>query len=778
MGEAAGIILLGLGVALGGLICGLAALARIAELRAEIEQLWRRVDPRRAAPPPPPRATHTQVPPPDDTAEEPAAPLLPAIEETRSSPPSPSPLAPPPPPRGVSVDPVGADAAPEAEPIDWWRDFEKRVGQRWMTWAGGAILFLATAFFIKYAFENEWIGPRGRVCLGIALGIALLVTGHRFVRRGYSALAQGLMGSGLAILYLSVFAAFSLYGLILQGTAFAAMIAFTALGMVLAVVHNAMPIAVLATLGGLLTPVLVATGKDPRDVLFAYLTVLSLGVLGVAFFRRWRALDVLAFLGTAVLYMGWFDKFYKPAALVPAVLWLGVFYLVFLVLPFVYHLRRGEIAPVERFVLALANATFAFGYAYHLLYDEHRHVLGFVALGIAALNTAMGTISRVRLRIDAPQVHAFLGMAVAFLTIAVPLHLELEGITLAWAIEAPVLLFIGYRYGYLPLRLMAAAVLLLAGMRAFSHSFPHHTALFIPVFNRTFGTAIAVPAAAAVFAWIHRRNISIQPTHADRVIMPAAACAAGSAALIFLTGEIGQWFRHAGAAAEAALAYGRYAAGLRIVLWTAASLGFLAVGLRLGSLWSRANGWGVLAVSGLLAFYALWDYREEPYVIFLNVRFLTVLLQIAGVLAWAWLLTRFADRCREEEVRYAPGLAGAAVLILLALVSVEAYNFSHELATNPRDARWMSLGAVSVAWGLYAAIVLAIGFRKKVRWLRYAALGLFGVTIVKLVLLDMAGVRDIYRIVVFFLLGFILIGVAYAYHRIERALVRGEENAG
>ncbi|MCX6348188.1 MAG: DUF2339 domain-containing protein, partial [Candidatus Aureabacteria bacterium] len=753
-------LILGLGVIFGGFICGIAALVKVSALRREMGEVRRALA--RVGTPIPPRSPAAPAP---RTAAAPAAPPpLPVSPPPIASPTKPPPpTSPPPPPpawgtragqdfraalrreiddvrRGlgkIGIAPAQQDRpeAPPAEapagektaesPIAGRQDWETRVGQRWMTWAGGLILFLGAAFFVKYAFENQWIGPTGRVTLGMALGIALLLSGQRFARRGYRALAQGVMGSGLAILYVSAFAAFSLYKLLPQSAAFAVMVLFAVLGMALAIAHDALSMAVLATLGGLLTPVLVSTGRDARDALFAYLTVLNLGVLGVAFFRRWRALDALAFLGTISLYIGWFAEFYQPAALIPALLWLGGFYLIFLALPFVYYLRRAETAPVERFVMALANATFAFGYSYYMLQAEHRQALGFIALGIASANVVMGSLSRVRLKSDGRQVLGFLGMAVAFLTIAAPLHLKLDGITLAWAIEAPVLLFLGYRYRYSPLRWMAAAVLLLAGFRAFAWSFPNHGALFIPIFNPIFGTAIAIPAAAAVFAWIHKRNESDRPLAADRAIMNFTSCAAGVAALVFLTAEMSQWFQRAGAAAGAAAWYERYAVGFRIVLWTVGALIFLTVGLRARSRWSRAAGFLVLAVSAGLALHSLGYYRDEPYRIFLNVRFLAVLFQIAGVFAWAWLMKRFADRCREDELRLRLPLIGAAMLLLLALISVEAYNFSFELAANVQDARWMSLGAVSVAWGLYAVAILVIGFRRGLRWLRYAALGLF-----------------------------------------------------
>ena len=100
---------------------------------------------------------------------------------------------------------------------------------------------------------------------------------------------------GLPILYISLFAAFSLYDIIPQMMAFAAMVVVTAAGMALAVLHNATALGFLALLGGFLTPLMVSTGHDARDSLSGTWRSSTWGVLGVAVFKRWRALDVLAF---------------------------------------------------------------------------------------------------------------------------------------------------------------------------------------------------------------------------------------------------------------------------------------------------------------------------------------------------------------------------------------------------------------------------------------------------------------------------------------------------
>lgn len=102
--------------------------------------------------------------------------------------------------------------APSNIDRQWWTELEESVGKRWMTWGGALALFLSAGFFLKYAFDNHWLGPTGRVALGLVAGVGLLAAGDQYIRRHMRTLGQGLMGGGLAILYVALFAAFSLMG--------------------------------------------------------------------------------------------------------------------------------------------------------------------------------------------------------------------------------------------------------------------------------------------------------------------------------------------------------------------------------------------------------------------------------------------------------------------------------------------------------------------------------------------------------------------------------------
>jgi uncharacterized membrane protein len=674
-------------------------------------------------------------------------------------PPAPAPAPQPPPVAPVPSPPAQPARAQDGEK---WQRFEERVGKRWMVWVGVLVLFLAAGFFVKYAIDNRWLGPTGRVVLGIIAGIAMLVGGDVSVRRAMRAFGQGLMGGGLAILYVSLFGAFGLYDLIPQAAAFASMIVITIAGMTLAVLHNAIAVSILALLGGILTPVMCSTGVDARDALFGYLVLLDLGVLGVMFFRQWKALDILAFLGTTGLYTGWTIEYYDASALLPAMLWLGAFFLIFLVAPFAYHLRRRSRIDLDRFILGLANATAAFVFSTIMLREKHLHVLGFIALGMSAFYIVLGWTTRRRLMEDGRSLFGFVSLAVIFLTLAVPLHLRLSGITLAWAVEGPILLYLGYTYRYLPARIGGMIVILCAVVRLIVYHMPLHEDLFDPVLNVRFGSALFVPLAAAVFAYIHHR-MREGAVLADRILKHAAAILAGLLLLLVVQEEL-----------RLALAFGGHGyASWAVVagLWAIASAGFLAAGTRLGAISARITGAALALGAAATAAVGYMDDTGTDW-LYLNPQFVAGLAAAAAFFLYGWVLRRREPAFARGERILGTVLAAVGLFVLFVVLTLETYTYAIEASDDWRKGEWMAMMSVSIVWAVYAATLLVAGFWRNVRALRFTALGLFFLTAVKVVSLDMASVRQIYRIVSFLALGLLMTGASFLYHRVEKSIRR------
>lgn len=384
-------------------------------------------------------------------------------------------------------------AAPRAAPSRKGIDLETMIAGRWLNRVGIVALLIALAFFLKYAFDNDWIGPRGRVAIGLLIGAGLLVFSQWLLKRGYRYFSDGMAGLGAGALYLSLFAAWDFYHLIPNGVAFAGMIVVTASMTAIAVGRNSQSIAFLALLGGFLTPTLLSTGRDAQVVLFTYIAILNAGLLALAWVRNWRVLALAAFVGTTIYYWTWAEAYYSSEKLLRTAFFAALFFVEFAAVP-VIRARREAKLFVEQVVLVLLNASSYLLALHVLLYQDHRWTLTAAVLALAALHLL---VIQGLSRTEEPSAARllFAGLALTFVTLAIPIRLEGKWITMAWAIEGAVLVWSGFRVNLRWLRRAGLLLLGIAASRLFL--FPIDAERF--VLNPRFAT-LAVVIACLVMA--------------------------------------------------------------------------------------------------------------------------------------------------------------------------------------------------------------------------------------------------------------------------------------
>lgn len=140
---------------------------------------------------------------------------------------------------------------------------------------------IGLGFFLKYAFDHQWLNETARVLIGALVTAALLGLGSRWHNKGLPIFAQGLFGAGVAIGYLTVYASFNFYHLVPQSVALLLMSAMTVLAFWVAIRHDSLAISVLGWAGGYLTPFLLSS-ENPNDIgLLGYIALLSAGLLWV-----------------------------------------------------------------------------------------------------------------------------------------------------------------------------------------------------------------------------------------------------------------------------------------------------------------------------------------------------------------------------------------------------------------------------------------------------------------------------------------------------------------
>ncbi len=420
-------------------------------------------------------------------------------------PPEPAPVAetvPVPPPLGPPpvelAPPEEAPAAPPPAPPRRGLDLEQRIGARWATWVGIVAILFAVALFLKWAFDNAYLGPAARVGLGLVAGLVMLSGGlllHR--RRDVPYLSEGLAGGGLGVLYLSLYAAHALYHLVGPASAFAAMFAVTLLGTAVAVASSRLITAVLAVLGGLLTPVLLQVDRADERNLLAYLLVLDALVLLAARFRTWPQLNRLAWLGTALLLLPVLLSEPEAPRPLTRLLLLSALFLIFLAAPLFRERALGRRADQIDLALVVATAAAYFWAVYVTLEAWRPTWEGPYALALAVLYRLVAADYAARVPDDRVTVDVHEGVSWTFLTVAVPLALDGQWVTLAWAVQGVMLLWLASRAPASVAVWGGLAALILAAVRAVA--LDHYwSAGTTPVWNLAFLVHLLVVVALGV----------------------------------------------------------------------------------------------------------------------------------------------------------------------------------------------------------------------------------------------------------------------------------------
>jgi uncharacterized membrane protein len=650
---------------------------RVVRIEAQLASLRSGAAPVRAEPAaPPPEAERT----PEAPIEPQAAPAVAegGLSEAQATGPVPEPapeLAPKPAPTPLPQ--------PDASRVPGL--WERLIGGNLVAKVGVVILFFGVAFLLRYAYERIHVPIELRLTGAAALALALLAVGWR-LRERHRNYALVLQGGGVGILYLVIFGAFKLFGLLPPALAFALLVVVAVSSAVLAVAQNSLPLAALGVAGGFLAPILASTGRGDHVALFSYYAVLNAAIVGIAWLRAWRLLNLLGFGFTLAIGWLWGARAYRPELFASTEPFLVLFFLMYVGIPILFARRRAvELKDYVDGTLVFGVPVFAFGFQ-AVLMRPFEYGAAWSALAAAALYVALATVlfrragENLRLLVE-----SFIALALAFGTLAVPLAFEGRLTSATWALEGAAVVWIGVRQGRLLPRLFGYALQIAAGAAFLWDVGKGYDAT--PVLNSFYlGTLFVFLGAFFCAATLER--------HRDRL----------------RAGE--------GALSPALLAWGAlwwYGGGLHEIARHVdfehrphAGLLFFALSAAGASVLATARRWPAVRWLRLLLYPAI--------AVLLGREFALGLHPFAGIGAIAWgaaLAVHFWLLARHDpdEPRLQPWLHAAGVWILAVLGS--------------RELGWLIDRAVdgqrvwpSIAWALAPALLLAAvaARRMRARW--------------------------------------------------------------
>lgn len=380
---------------------------------------------------------------------------------------------------------------------------------------GVIVLFFGVGFLLKYAADKDLFPIELRLAAVAAFGIVLFVLGWRLRHRNLN-YALVIQGGAIGILYLTVFTAARYYTVVPLGLAFFLMLALVLISCSLAVIQNSMSLAIFATIGGFLAPILTSTGAGSHVVLFSYYTFLNAGIFGIAWYKSWRPLNWTGFVFTFVIAALWGYNYYQPEYFNTTEPFLVLFFLFYISIAVLFAHRqppelKGIVDASIVFGTPLVGFTLQSGLVREIEFGQ-----AWSALAMSAVYIGLARILWNR-RVEGMRLltEAFLALGVIFASLAIPLALDGRWTAVAWAVEGGGMMWIGIRQNRLLPRLFGVLLQFGAGVAFLTVMHDPHGDL--PVLNSAYLGAVMI-SLAGLFTSYHNFRYNDRLKEVERVL--------------------------------------------------------------------------------------------------------------------------------------------------------------------------------------------------------------------------------------------------------------------
>jgi len=338
-------------------------------------------------------------------------------------------------------------------------DLEKFIGENLINKIGILILVLGISFFVKYAIDKNWINETARVAIGILSGTLVMGVAHK-LKKNYIAFSSVIVAGAISIYYFTIAIAFHDYHIFSQTVAFAIMVVVTAFSAFVSVNYDRQELAVLSLIGGFAVPFMVSTGQGNYVVLFTYIAILNVGILAIAYYKKWNLVTILSFVFTTILFLSWNvteiaeNKLPHQGAFIFATL----FYFIFSITVVINNVRnKGIFSTIEYFIIT-ANTFVYFGIGLSIIQDAQLQLKGLFTLSLAVYNFIYTAVLFKKFGLEKNAVYLLIALVLTFVTLTIPIQFEGNHITLFWACEAVMLFWLSQKSKISLFKLSAVAV--------------------------------------------------------------------------------------------------------------------------------------------------------------------------------------------------------------------------------------------------------------------------------------------------------------------------------
>lgn len=712
-----------------------------------------------------------------------ADPLVIEKTELREAPPPPLPPPPPPPPPMAAAPAVASRSS---------SSFEEFIGKNVASKVGILVTIIGIFIGAKYAIDHNMVSPLVRVINGYIAGIALVAVAVR-LKKKYEAYSSVLMGGGLAVLYFITYTAYSFYQLMPQTAAFALMLVFTAGTVYAALLYNRVLIAHLAQVGAYAIPFLLSDNSGRYAVFFGYIAIINIGILIVSLRKYWKTLFYSAFLLTWFIYGFWYSvKFDYGAHRYIAWGYLTVYFLLFYATFLAYKIIKKEQYELHDVFVLLGNAFIFYGVGYNLIsYETAANYAGAFTLANAVIHLAVSQVIRRLQLADRSLYYLLLGLVIVFCTIAIPVQLDGNWVTLLWTAEAVLVFLIGRMRQAGAYEKLGAGLAILSFFSLVQDWFNHasqfglHAGSPYPFINIVFATGLLVAVAQGAMIVYNRSRkyqTMLTPTSVYLVfynyLLPAIFLI--TAYFVFSI-EISGYFKGLNLPSRTdEYTYdwtGYFTGSVEFIVLLLYSMVFNMAVMLVNKRWASNKILisFALITAGIILFLLLIEgltqlndltraYFQKGAGYFGALEFY---LRYIVMAVTALLLYTGQQGINEFIPEPAPKKAWTLIIygVILSFISAEYLCWTSFSGAGNQ----YKLG-LSIVWGVYALLLIVLGIQRKQKHLRLAAIALFLVTLLKLFFYDLAGSGTITKTISFISLGVLLLVMSFLYNKYKEVL--------
>jgi uncharacterized membrane protein len=688
-------------------------------------------------------------------------------------------------------------------------NLEEFIGGNLINKIGILVLIIGVGIGVKYAIDHDLISPLMRIILGYLVGVGLLLFGIR-LKKQYENFSAVLISGSMAIFYFISYVFHTYYELIPQWLAFGLMVVITIVTVYAALQYNSKVIALIGLVGAYTIPFIFNETNTRPELFFPYMAIITGGILILSILKQWKALFYASFSATWLIFMTWFVVSYDPREYftLSAVI-LPIFFMTFIIIFLVNKLIEKDKLNAGQITVLLLNTILFFTFGLYILYlnDAGKDLFGAFTILIAAIHAGAFIILTNRRFPDRILRLLILGLAILFLTLAIPIGLEGNWITLAWLVEGLILFSIGRMRKSIFTEYLSYVVIitttwsLLYGwlMRVFDSS-EADPDLALPFLNFDFLTAVM---AILIFAIIlrlynnHRYREHINPKDVLFEILKALLpiILIGVIYIAFRM-EIGAYFNRWSLHTKIDLSafpdipdkyqYEDYDItcfkSLALMIYTMVFVTLLSLlniykikNSNLGKINLLFNGLILLVVIPQ-GFYLLGILRDSYInqtlsdyysrgsfhliIRYIYIAFIGLVLSVS----YKYVRQKFLGsdfRIILDIVLY------TSILVIASTELIQWLDFSRADGSYKLE--------LSIMWGLYAVMLIIIGIWKKQKHLRIGAIVLFSGTLLKLFIYDIAHLDTISKTVVFIVLGILLLITSFLYLKYRNVLFGSDE---